>query len=215
MTGLVLVDVATGRARALRQPKPAVLHQPIAFSPDGRWLAETVSGGLVGTASCCTKKLVVSRADGSNPRTLHSFADPIHDAPGAATWSPDSTRIAFTSDGRDARDPRLAIADVRTGRLPRHNPRHIHDQSPAWSPDGTRLALTQFDGPVFTIRVDGGGYRPLAVKGASALWLHNGDLLVVGASGRTVKRIPGAVRPPYPLLTLPKGGAVIALSESR
>jgi Tol biopolymer transport system component len=216
MTGLVLVDLATGRTRPLRQPKPAVLHLPIAFSPNGRWLAETASSGISGTASCCSMKLVVSRADGTRPRTLHSFADPIHDSAGAATWSPDSTRIAFSSDGRDRRDPRLAIVDVRTGGLQALNPRHVYDQSPAWSPDGTRLALTQFNGPVFIIRSDGTGYRPLALRGVSALWLHNGDLLVaVGTSGRTITRLPGARSPARPLLSLPKGEGLLGLNESR
>lgn len=215
-TGFALVDVASGRVTPLRAPKPFVFYRPIAFSPNGRWLAESFSSGDSGTASCCVEALVVAHADGSHPRVLHRFGDPIHDGPGVATWSPDSTRIAFTDDGRDSRDPRFAVVDVQSGRLHPLDPYKVYDQSPAWSPDGTRLALTQYVGPAFTVAADGTDFHSLGVQGTLAIWLRDGDVLIAaGDTGHTIVDIPGGQgETPRTLITLPGREQMLSMREA-
>ncbi len=214
-TGFDLVDVASGRVTPLRAPKPFVFYTPIAFSPNGRWLAESFSSGDEGTASCCIEALVVARADGSHPHVLHRFGDPIHDGPGQATWSPDSTRIAFTDDGRDPRDPRLAVIDVQSGQLHPLDPHMVYDQSPAWSPDGTSLALARSVGPAFTVAADGTGLRSLGVHGVMAVWLRDRDVLIAaGNTGHTIVAVPSGPGTPRTLLTLPGGEQMLAMSEA-
>jgi YD repeat-containing protein len=214
-TGFDLLDVSTGHLMPLRSPRPNSNYVPIAFSPDGRQLAYAFYGGNAGTGSCCVSELVVAAANGRSPHVLHRFGDPIHDGPGVATWSPDSTRIAFTDDGRDPKDPRLAIVDVQSGRLRALAPRNVYDQSPAWSPQGTRLALTQFKGPAFTIAADGSQFHSLGIIGTTALWLRDGDLLVSsGKANRTVALIRGGTGRAHTLFALPDGEQVVSIREA-
>jgi len=160
--------------------------------------------------------LVVAHANGSHPRILRRFGDPIHDGPGLATWSPDSTRIAFTGGGRDPRDPRLAVVDVQSGQLHALDPHRVYDQSPAWSPGGTSLALTQYVGPAFTVAADGTGFHSLGVQGDIAIWLRAGDVLIAaGNAGHTIVDIrPGQREAPRTIIRLPAGESVLAMREA-
>jgi dipeptidyl aminopeptidase/acylaminoacyl peptidase len=212
-TGFELVDVATGRAMAIGKPHSFVFYSPIAFSPNGRWLEYGFSGGKAGTASCCVEELVVSRADGTKPRVLHDFGDPIHDGPEDSTWSPDSTRIAFTDDGRDPKDPRLAIVDVRSGRLHALNPHQIYDQYAAWSPNGRRLALAQYRGSVFTVATNGSGLRSLHAKAVGVVWLRDGDLLLARAD--VIDILPGGQGSPRTFIVLPGREQLDNFQEAR
>ena len=203
--GFELVDVASGQATPLRPPHPTVNFFPIAFSPDGKLLAYTRTTGHTGSRNCCTLALMVAQADGTSPRVLYRFNDPFHDSP-AASWSPDSTRIAFTDDGGDGgalKDPRFVIVEVASGKPHILNPRQIADQIPVWSQDGTHLALWQYKAPAFTIAADGTEYHPLGANVFVWQWLHDGDLLVTDASDRTVSELPSGGGPAHPLFTLP------------
>jgi Tol biopolymer transport system component len=204
--GFELVDVASGRATALRPPKPSVNFFPIAFSPDAKLLAYTRTSGHTGSRNCCTLSLMVAQADGTSPQVLYRFHDPFHDSP-AAAWSPDSTRIAFTDDGGDGgalKDPRFAIVDVASGTVHVLNPRNIADQIPVWSPDGTHLALWQYKAPAFTIAADGTQYHPLGSNIFVWQWLQDGDLLITNTSDRTVSDLPSGGGPAHPLFTVPE-----------
>lgn len=201
-TGIELVDVATGLATAIiDKAHPYDTYSPIAFSPNGRWLAYDFEGGQEGTASCCISELIVSRADGTHARVLYRFRDPIHDGPGFSTWSPDSTRIAFTDDGW-LKDPRLAIVEVGTGRMHALNPHQIPDQYPAWSPNGKRLALAAGVSGAIVVATNGSGFRSLHVKATSAvLWLRNRDLLL--GLGHRIELLPGGRGSPRKYIALP------------
>jgi dipeptidyl aminopeptidase/acylaminoacyl peptidase len=215
--GFELVDVASGQARPLRPPKPSLHYYPIAFSPDGRLLAYTLTSGEPGYRHCCATSLVVAQADGTKPRVLYRFKDPLHDSPAGATWSPDSTRIAFTDDGGDGalKDPRFVIVDVGSGEPHIINPRQIADQSPAWSPDGTHLALWQYKAPAFTIAADGTDFHPLGSNIFVWQWQQDGDLLVTDASDHTIAELLTDGGPARALFTLPDHETVRSIREQR
>jgi dipeptidyl aminopeptidase/acylaminoacyl peptidase len=76
----------------------------------------------------------------------------------AAAWSPDGTRIAFSSD-RDG-SPDIWLMDPDGGNLVQVTSGSDNDDHPAWSPDGTRLVFQREqngDEDVWVVDVDGGG----------------------------------------------------------
>jgi Tol biopolymer transport system component len=94
----------------------------------------------------------VMNADGSNPVNLtnHSAAE------GDPAWSPDGTRIAFSSDRDGNSDIFVMQAD---GSNPINLTNHpAWDAGPAWSPDGTQIAFTSDrDGndEIYVMQADG------------------------------------------------------------
>ena len=117
----------------------------------------TLADGLSGVSSLDWSpegaRLVVSAVDGlyvveaSGTTTFKLVGQRRAEGPGAATWSPDGTRIAYFSTPKTPGGftAELHVVDPDTG----------HDQAlfvapccvgdwypPAWSPDGTRIALS-------------------------------------------------------------------------
>jgi Tol biopolymer transport system component len=116
------------------------------WSPDGQWIAFERESGMrdhetesawAGRPEDATMTLWMMRPDGGGARQLTAAdgAQPIH----APTWSPDSTSIAFLSQGR--RPDTIALWSVRTdgGSATRiyESACCVDDyRRPAWSPDG-------------------------------------------------------------------------------
>jgi uncharacterized delta-60 repeat protein len=81
--------------------------------------------------------IFVSNPDGTGPTNLTNF--PGNDVWGA--WSPDGTKIAFTSDRDGNFEIYVMNADgTNQTRLTDHSG---YDYQPSWSPDGTKLAFTR------------------------------------------------------------------------
>ena len=88
--------------------------------------------------------VVVSRADGSNPRTISAHSG-LNTRP---CWSPDGSRIIYTSDqsGR----PELYIVNVDGSNLTKivDAPPEYSSSSAAWSRNGTLIFELERDGTV-------------------------------------------------------------------
>ena len=139
--GRAFVDVRTGKHRLL----PGV-HEAVAWSHDGDWLAYGVTGGQGG--------LHVMRSDGTDGRTLVSG----HNVE-AVSWSPDDGRLAFVvgqqfpeltnkfgtparrdvyrvaADGSDLR----RLTGIAGDGYARGESIWISPTPPEWWPDGSRL----------------------------------------------------------------------------
>lgn len=81
-------------------------------------------------------ELVISDADGHNPRTIATSREPLM----SPSWSPDRRNLAYVGyeRGRSA----IYIHELQSGRVRKLVSEKGINGSPAWSPDGTKMAVT-------------------------------------------------------------------------
>ncbi len=165
-----------------------------AWSPDGAWLAWTLSPtgpaaggsaaapapepGPVGPAvSNVGARTWIAHPDGSAAVELAGEAT-------SAVWSPDGTRMAYIRGAQDGADVFVAtFVDRRVTDERAVAPAPGEDWGPAFSPDGSRLAFTSTragSDDIWVVDVDGGGLTQLTFEpgmdGAPA-WSPDGSTI--------------------------------------
>lgn len=105
-----------------------------------------------------TYQLIVSDADGFNPRTIVSSRKPVM----SPSWSPDARQLAYVSyeTGR----PVVYVQDLATGSKRAISDPNQSSISPAWSPDGRSIAYSVSERGNYNIVVadsNGGGVRKI------------------------------------------------------
>ena len=124
-------------------------------------------------------------ADGSNPTSLVSAAALEGNLPLELAWSPDGSKIAFTSLGEDNSDIYVINADGSS--LRRLAESNALEQQPLWSPDGTRIVFTKTtftsaegdagNSDIYLMNADGSGIIQLTdhpKQDQSPVWLPGG-----------------------------------------
>ena len=89
-----------------------------------------------GTPPSQRYRLVVSDADGFNPRTVTQSAEPIM----SPAWSPDGQNLAYVSF--ETRTSAIYVQRLATGERRRVSARSGINGAPEFSPEGSRLAIT-------------------------------------------------------------------------
>jgi Tol biopolymer transport system component len=161
---IAVVDVATGSSRTLvarpggSDGMASGWGDPLAFSPDGRWLIDDMPGDLNG------RPLALLRIDPATGATkiLDQGRESYHYV---ADWAPDSSRVVFTVEGDRQYSDTLWITDVSGSRTTEIREPEAAVNTPRWSPDGKWIAylLRRGEGRQLAIaRPDGSDRRTLA-----------------------------------------------------
>jgi Tol biopolymer transport system component len=211
---------------------PGIARRP-KISPDGQWLAFNLATEK-GLYAC------VMRPDGSDPHPLVPQITEKFTVSEVATWSPDSSRLAFFATPKDR--PKciaLAVMDPTTGTahaiefldLPGANA-----ESPSWSPDGRFFiyeAVSEGSWDLWITDPEGKKPRRLTSDPGNerrAVWSHDGKFVYFVRDYRSIWRLPmDAVAQPtgpaqlwaefpktkieWDSLALSKDQAVIAVTE--
>jgi len=203
-------------------------------SPDGSRVAFTVAWYEEGSAQM-DGDIYVASIDGTNVRRL-TTAEGMDDHP---AWSPDGTRIAFTSL-RSGHGDIWVMGANGTGQTNLTNdflPATSNEHSPAWSPDGSRIVYSSdIDNfayvKLWTMRPDGSDKRRVlpATAGTDVVdmessWSPDGlklafrritngdsDILIVALNTQAVTRIHMDGVQSYPAWS--PDGKLIAFSSS-
>jgi Tol biopolymer transport system component len=149
------------------------LVQTLAMSPDGRRVAITVFD-----TETLKNRLWLMELPGGEVTVL-----PTGDgSPGAASWSPDGTRLAFSS--LEGRESNLYVLEIGADAPQRVSDRDVPAYDPDWSPDGESLLFAsqvenQF---VQLFRVDANGENERQITTTETLksyprWSNDGSLI--------------------------------------
>ncbi len=110
-----------------------------AISPNGQWVAYTVRDTNWDENAYHTE-IWLADARSGEPRQLTSHPKKSSTSP---TWSPDSTRLAFTTDRDDKRQ--VYVIDPRGGEARKLTSAEEGVGGFAWAPDGQSIAFTSID----------------------------------------------------------------------
>ena len=119
-------------------------------------------------------------ADGSNQTNLTNNS--AHD--GDPMWSPDGTKIAFSSDRDGNRDIYVMNSDGSNQTNLTGN--SANDDAPAWSPDGTKIAFSNDcsgHGEIYVMNADGSNQMELTSSAHAAnypAWSPDGSKIAFG-----------------------------------
>lgn len=149
--GIWIYNVQTREMKLLLTGEKCVSFEPLAWSPDGRWLATSQWKG-----NNIPRQIVLIDTQTGQTRQIGSGGEPA--------FSPDGTRLAYCGPG-SILSVSVCVTDTSgSGKALRLVPENIWCESPTWSPDGGRVAFFSQErrGHSYTIHVaeaDGSGVR--------------------------------------------------------
>ena len=167
--------------------KVAVASNPV-LSPDGAWVLFTAGGQIHGVP------VNANLGDQTEAAATPLFL--AHGSNGGPRWSPDSTKIAFTSSRGD--HSFIGIYDVADPKVSYLAPGVDHDTSPTWSRDGRQIAFIRRPGTPFGAQSNAGGRgggrgrRGGARRGGPPLGSEPSPFAFIPAAGSSLGPAPPA-----------------------
>lgn len=181
-TSLSLMDAdGSNRKRVFFDPSGAAMMP--SWSPDGEQIVFGF-GGFFGARSARPAKLMMIRADGSEPKDLTEGSPNA----GFPSWSPDGTRIVYRVWGGDASARGLRLMNLEDRSIKVLSTEW--DNFPYWSPSGDRILFTRQrstdqDFDVYSMRPDGTDLKQLTSSPGSdghATWTADGQSILFMSS---------------------------------
>jgi len=149
------------RSKAVSEKKPltpvetaiatltaARTFEQVAISPDGKKVAWVESLSKEGTETGNTAIFVKGLLSGEQPTRVTTAIGGTREnvkylprQESSVAWSPDSTRVAFLSDGLKPGQLQLCLKDLRDGSIRRITNVKGFLDAPRWSPDGKTIAV--------------------------------------------------------------------------
>lgn len=160
--GLSIMNAdGSGRQQIVASNSDGLVSHPT-WAPSGTRLAFAREKCVSDPQEFCTSMLETVNADGTGETTIQNSQNPN---PLEPSWSPDSTKIAFTgrvyANNFSAGDI-YTINPDGTGETRLTNTTDTEEQSPDWSPDAQKiLASGEQQGGLFTMNPDGTGQTPI------------------------------------------------------
>jgi TolB protein len=154
------------------------------WSPDGTRIA-------FGSNRDGKAELWLMNADGTNLIKLTTAVQigtnangPFYSQDFSPAWSPDGTKIAFSSNRNSPSDHEIYLIGANGTNLTQLTNNDAEDRDPAWSPDGSHLVFSSTNGGrngVYSIDITGAGDHQITSDGFQPAWSPDGQKLIVTA----------------------------------
>jgi hypothetical protein len=173
-----------------------ISYDDLTWSPNGRWVGFEKSVGFAPVA------YVLMHPDGTGRRiAFRTYED--HDSP-SVSWSPDSSKLAIFTEGRDPRDPNLAVLDLRSGRMTRLRAEDVGQA--AWSPDSKQLVFSTYPDHLVIVTSNGTVVEKIKTDPSPGppVWSPDGRTIIFNVA-RNIDAVSVKGGKPHRITTIPPG----------
>ena len=160
---IYIMDVDGSNVRRLTDT--SVTEGQFSCSPDGRCILYDSGRGR--------REIMVMSTDGSGKLCL--LKDDVETSHSYPVWSPDGTRLVFSSYSEKEEVSDIYVMDADGANLTQlTDTSELSERSPAWSPDGTKIMYSVGNEAYYVMNVDGSNQKRLVANARYPKWSPDG-----------------------------------------